>query len=63
MELLELAVDETGEATIDVNELDDVEDEDDEESKEDPGVLGEVLTDEEVGVVPLPAVPEGATLS
>ena len=63
MALLELAVTETGGATVDVNGLDDVEDEDDKESKEDPGVLGEALTDEDVGVVPLPAVPEGATLS
>jgi hypothetical protein len=49
-----------------VNELEDVEDDDDDdddESKEDPGVLREVLTDEDVGVVPPPAVPEGATLS
>jgi hypothetical protein len=55
--VLELAVDETGGATVDVNELDDVEDE------EDAGVLGEGLTDADVGVVPPSAVPEGATLS
>ena len=60
---MELAVEDDSGTTITEDLVDDELDETEVDKKEVAGVLGEVLTEEDEGVVEPPAVPEGATLS